>query len=340
MVGRGYVRAIFLVLLVPCLLATPYSGADMLPEAKARFDRYLAGMENTRAALAKGNGEEALKLEKTARTELALAIEVYEKAGIATANDVQMLQDYAALRNLAGDYDLAAEALERVLKQRPEDAALLAVYGENLARVGPGRRQDAFDAFRKALDLQPAPELEAHIQRELGALYRDEGLSEFARECFERAHGLDPADVRTRLTLAALKAEQGEMAAAWNDLHAIAPADLQPHDVELRTLMRLALDDFDRYRRTFPENAENEAAYARLLYQAARVPEAVMAANRAVRLDPADAETWKFLGDVQYQLGNAPQARKAYEKSLENNPDQPAVRQRLDRLPQAAPAQQ
>lgn len=333
-------RRICLTWLIPCLLAVQVVNAEMLPEAKARLDRYQADMQSMRELLAKGNGEEALKLEKTARKELAFAIEVYDKAGIARSNDAGMLQDYAALRNLAGDYDLAAEALERVLGQGPQDAALLAVYGENLARVGPGRRQDAFDALRKALDLHPEPPLEAFVQRELGMLYREEGLNEFARECYERAHAIAPDEVRTRLALASLEAQRGEMAAAWSGLAEIGPAELQPHDVELRTLLRVALDDFDRYRRTFPDTAENQAAYARLLYQAARVPEAVMAANRAVRLNPADAETWKFLGDVQYQLGNAPQARKAYEKSLEANPDQTAVKQRMERLPQAPASQE
>ena len=338
LVLRSRVSAIAAALLVWLLAYAP--GADMLPEAKARMDRFEAGMKNVEAALLQGKGDEALQLEQDARRELAEAISVYDKTGIVNSGDAGMLKDYALLRTRAGDYDLAAETLERVLSREGGDAAVWQQYGSCLALTGPGRRQDAFDALRKALSLGPAADLEGVIQRDLGMLYRDEGLYQFARECYERAATLLPGDVRTQLALAALDAREGAMASSWKRISGIDPQQLPLHDVELRTLLRVALDEFDRAHRALPDTAGEQAAYARLLYQSSRVPESIMAANRAVRLMPGDADTWKFLGDVQYQLGNASQARKAYEKALEIQPDQPALRQRLERLPQATPSNQ
>ncbi len=303
------------------------------PDAAPYLNRYDAAMRDAAAAWQQGDAASARRHRGAAAKALEEAILVFDEAGAAGSDDPELLRSYAALRNLAGDYDLAAEALERAVSLKPDDARLRVELGRNLARIGPGRRQDAFDVLRRVVESGPDTPEAATAHHELGLLYLEERLPEFAREHLEHAKRLDPANARVGLALAALQARDGDVAGAWARIRELG-AGVMEHDAELRMLLRVTLADSDRLGRSFPDTAENHAAYARLLYQAARIPEAVTAAHRATVLNPRDADTWKFLGDVQGQLGNLPQARTAYEKSLEVNPDQPLVRQRLERLQQ------
>jgi len=300
-------------------------------DARPFLERYGAAMTEASQAWQQGDAAAARRHRNDAEKELAEAIRILEAAGAATSRDVEVLRAYAGLRNLAGDYDLAAASLERATAMAPENAALWVMLGENLARVGPAKRRAAFDALHRALELAAEGPEAAVAHRELGMIFFEEGLPEFAREHYARARQREPDDIRLGLALAALDARDGRVAEAWTAIKALGPAVVE-HDVELRTVLRIALADFDALRRTFADTAENHAAFARLLYQAARIPEAVTAAHRATRLDPQDADSWKFLGDVQGQLGNVGQARAAYEKSLEADPEQPLVRQRMERL--------
>lgn len=319
--------------------AATCAGAGDAPDAQPFLDRYDAAMRDAANAWQQGDAAGARRHRGAAAKALEEAILVFDAAGAAASTDSEVLKTYAALRHLAGDYDLAAEALERAVAMTPDNPALWVELGRNLARTGPGKRQDAFDALRRALESAPGAPEAAAAHHELGALYFEEGLIEFAKEHYAQAQELAPGNVRVGLALAALTARDGDVAGAWSQIRDLGAAVME-HDVELRTLLGMALDDFDELRRSFPDTAENHAAYARLLYQAARIPEAVTAAHRATVLNPSDADTWKFLGDVQGQLGNLPQARAAYEKSLEVNPDQPLVRQRLERLQQSLQGQQ
>lgn len=299
--------------------------------ARVKAEAYRAEQSALLDARAQNNMD-AIKQHAKNRDELLRdAITLYEQAGAGKDNDPVLIQEYAELLANRGDYDLAADALKRAAARDAANAALWAKVGENLGKVGPQRRQEAFESLRKSLELDKTSPAAAKAFYALGDLCWREGLYEQARENLDAALKLAPEDVPTRIALAAAKARAGQVLEAENDLDAVGKA-AQPYDAETRAQLRQALADFDAARRFFADTAENNAAYARLLYRAARIPEAILAAQRATRQDPKDFALLNFIAAMQIQLGNLPQAKKAYERSLEANPDQAEVQQAITQI--------
>jgi len=319
------------LMLLALLGAACAAFAQEFSTAHNKIAAFEAEQEEMNRALAAGDVKAAQQHDAMGRRCLREAKDGFEEAGIDTAGDVNVLLAYVAVLEHLGDYDLATETLERVIKRTPPDAALWTRLADNLAQVGPTRRKEAFGAFRNALALDDASPAAAKTWYGLGELYRRESLYDFARECYEKAAGLDPEDILTRIALAALDIRDGKVAEGSKRLDDLGKA-AQPYDAETRVLLRQALWDFDAARRWLDDTPENHVAYARVLYRAARWPEAIAAAQRAVRLDPQDYETWNFLAAIQMQLGNLQPAIDAYERSLTAQPEQPDVRQTLGQL--------
>lgn len=302
-----------------------------LPDAQPQIDAARAAWNAADQDWLKQDVTAARAQESAAHDALEAASAIYRNAGLPKHDNPALVREYAALCALAGDYDLAAEALKPLFEAAPDDGSLWLAYGYNLARVGPGPRQEAFDALRKAAQLLGDQPAAAEAHRELARLYWEEGLYDFSREACDRAKALGLDTPEFRIETAAHLTRTGEMDAAWNVIQGLREEALR-YDVEMRARFSEALADFDAMRRDFADTAVEHAAYARLLYQAGRISEAIMAARHAARLNPNDAAVWKFLGDVQSQLGNADQARQSYEKSLEVNPNQPELRQRIEQM--------
>lgn len=287
-------------------------------------------------ALKAGDPNTIDRQEQTLRDTARVTRNAFEGAGAASSRDPEILRAHAKALRVLGDYDLAAEVLQQALRYVPEDAALWTQLGSDLAESGPLVRKDAFKALQKALALDSQSPAAAQTHYALGDLYYRKGLFEFAQEHQEAAVQRDPAHVRARIALAALRIRAGEILEGSRELDALGRS-AQPYDIETRILLREALAAFDAARRWFPDTAENHTAYARVLYRAARFPDAILAARRATTINPGDYETWNFVAAIQSQLGNIPQAREAYVNSLEVNPDQPQVRAVLEQMKEAAP---
>ena len=231
-----------------------------------------------------------------------------------------------------GYHDLLAECLENLAwtrratgTDRPEDWRAL---GEAWMLSGPQGRQPAFDAFKQALKLNPDDGETLSLQ---AYLFHREGLYEQAASGYERALAVDPKNVRAKLGREVLRVREGSIADASAAIDALG-AEAQPYDVITRVMLRKALHDFERYGGWFEDTAANHAAYARLLYRAGRISDALVAARGAVALEPENAATWNFIAAMQLQLGNLEQGRHAYDKSLEADPNQPRIREARDRL--------
>lgn len=63
-------------------------------------------------------------------------------------------------------------------------------------------------------------------------------------------------------------------------------------------------------------DAKGEKAKARALLEARRTAAAIEAAERSVKLDPTDGESWLILGAAYQDKGNMPEARRAYASCL------------------------
>lgn len=326
------------VLIQTVLMMALFAGAWASAAWGAGFDDALAILKQCEAlrgkqaaALKNGQYEAATQAEDELQRRLREARAQFEGSGIHRSADVELVLAYAQVLHELKEYDLAAAALEPIVQRNPEAPELLVQWGESLAAVGPARREEAFDALHRAVGLGDTAFV-WRAQAALGMLYWREGLYDFALEQFNAAHTANPADVRLSIAIAASRCRAGDILEASRMLDALGRA-AQPFDVETRVMLREALHGFDTARRHFPDTAENHAAYAKLLYRAGRVTDALLAAQRTVRLDKNDSATWNFLAAMQLQIGNVPQARHAYEQSLNANPEQPQVRQALESLP-------
>ncbi len=244
-----------------------------------------------------------------------------EAAGATSSADPAVQRSYIETLDALGYYDLAAEQYERMLTLQGESPRLLLELGTAWKKAGPYGKDKAFRAFKAALELDEDC-IEARMS--LAHLLHREGLLEQAERHYDRILVHQPDHVRARLGKAALLARDGDIQGASALFDQIGGAG-QPYDVETRIMLRKSLFVFERHGGWFEDIARNHAAYARLLYRAGRITDALPAARRAVTLDPGDYNTWNFFAAMQLQFGNLEQAEQAYAKSLEANPDQPAI---------------
>lgn len=229
-------------------------------------------------------------------------------------------------------YDLAANVYEEQLKNTPDDPALLRALGEAWMKSGPYGTQKAFEALQKSASIAPDSTDTLIL---LANLYHREGLYEQAAQYYEKITAIDVAHVQARLGKAVLAVRSGNIAAASEIMNQIGVA-AQPYDIQTRIMLRKALLTFERTGGWFEDTAANHAAYAKLLYRAGRITDAVLAAKRSVTLNEVDYETWNFIAAMQLQVGNLEHAEQAYGHSLTARPDQPEIekqrRQIIDEL--------
>ena len=247
-------------------------------------------------------------------------------------HDPELQDQYLKTVLALGYYDLAAAHYEKMLAATPDDPDTAIALAEAWIKTGPYGVDKAFDVLKKAVS-NDGEGVEARMV--LANLYHREGLYARAATLYDEILSLDSQHVRARLGKAVLQVRAGAITDASSIFNAIG-ADALAYDVETRLMLRKALDTFEHRGGWISDTAENHAAYAKLLYRAGRITDAVLAARRAVTITPGDFETWNFIAAMQLQVGNLQQAEQAYAKSLEANGDQPEIatqrRQIIDEL--------
>lgn len=262
----------------------------------------------------------------------------FDDAGSARSDDVEVLRDYSTTLEGCGDFDLAAEALQRATSLKPDDAALWLALGRALSRLGEQRAQDAVDALRQAIDVDTTNVATADAYVVLGQIYQDRRLFDLSREYVEKAIAVNPDHAGAKFMLAVARLRDGAVLEASNELDQLGalPPDLGQR---LPDLLSDAIQGFQKTQKVFADTAENHMAYAKLLFRAGRSQEALWAAERSVALDSGNFAAWNFVGDLSQQFGRIDRARQAYNRSLELKPDQPRTQESLKALDTApAPA--
>jgi tetratricopeptide (TPR) repeat protein len=321
-----------------CLIASLCFGAGdvsaSIDEARKHLASYktvIAEMEDARNRQDSATYE---SLGKKSREHLADAGKAFEASNAAGSDDPEVVYNFAEVMKLAGNDDLGAEMVEQALDRGVESPALWRIYGEMCLASGPAHRQEGVDALRKSTELDGTTPASADAWFALGRFYLDSEMPEPAAKAFASALAVDPAHVPSRLGDAAAKVYRGDIAGAGALIEEVGKA-AQPYDILLRTMVRAALLDFDRSRRTFTDTVDNHYAFARLTYIAARLPEAVLAAKRAGALAKDRTDILNFLGAIQIQSGDLPGAIEAYEASLRAQPDQAHIQQTLEQMKKA-----
>lgn len=236
-----------------------------------------------------------------------------------------LLEEYLALLQDLGYHDLWADYLEGELNRPENPQATQADSWMHLAearfRTGSFGIEKTHAALQQALALQPDHDGALAL---LGQLHHREGNYDLAEKYYGEALKANTDNVLAAIGNAVLLARKGEVLESSQKLDELGNK-AQPYDVETRLMLRQALHDFQRRRGWFADTADNHGAHARLLYRAGRLTDAILASRHATSLDPSQHELWNFLASMQLQLGNLERAKEAYDRSLEANPDQPAI---------------
>ena len=307
------------------------------------------GVEAGRAALTKyqellpkmgemqkqGQQQSYAKAEADARQYLLDAQAAYEAAGIQEQAEQALQLELVQVHEALGNFDLAAEVLEAALEQHGESVALYQRLAENTGKMGEAGQERSHAALRKAVTLEG--DVPSGItQSLLGNFYWDRKLYDLAEEAFQLAVSTDPTHVPGQLGKAAIQTRNGQMVEASTILDELG-SKAAPYDIETRVMLRQALQDYERYTKTLEDTEAFHQAYGRLLYRAARLPDAILALRRATVLAPDNADLYNFLAQIFMQLGNKEGALESLKKSLAINPQQPAVSGQLKMLEAPAP---
>jgi Flp pilus assembly protein TadD len=82
------------------------------------------------------------------------ALHELQLAALERPKDLNLLLDVAAAAGQAGNFAVAADALERALQLAPDNAATHSNLG--IVRAQRGDRSGAIEAFKRAVELDPA----------------------------------------------------------------------------------------------------------------------------------------------------------------------------------------
>jgi tetratricopeptide (TPR) repeat protein len=292
---------------------------DALAAALARRRQVAAEAVNeAAAALAGGRTAEARR-----RLGTALAL---------TPDDPEAVYNLALVDLREGREDAALAGFERVLaleRGNPEgiSAALKSQSLNNSAVIyfGRGEYPDAERALHEAVALVPE---DAQAWLNLGLTRQRLGRPHEGYEALRRARALAPRDVAVARALALAEVERGGWVAAVALL--VEATQARPDDPDLRLQLGRAqrglgndTGAIDSFRKAIDLDPRGEAGVAPtavqlladLLRSQGDVAGAVDAAERAVALQPADANAWLRLGLARYEKGDLAPALEALRKA-------------------------
>jgi len=229
-----------------------------------------------------------------------------------STGEIAPLLQFTSEAESRGDWDIASDALDVAAELRPEDGGIAARRAKAHYKRGPAGKPEALKLADGLIRNGGEAPADAYFVR--GLLYLEQELPDLAREDFDALLARDAESVPGRIVAAVLQVYKGDVLEAETGLAALGQAAM-PFDAETRDMVRRALLAFERDRYTFPDTPEHHAAYARLLYRAARVPDAILAARRAATLDSANKDLWRFVGQMHAQLGQQEQAESAFKKA-------------------------
>ena len=200
-----------------------------------------------------------------------------------------------------GDLEGSVTYLRRATQLDPLSGEYLAGLGKALGLSGDA--EAAVDALEASLRLKPNDPQALHA---LGQNRKSLGNLNEAIDAYTRAAAIEPADAVIQNSLAVAYVEQGAHEAA--------------HDVFVRLVEQ------------HPKSVGYRVNLAVALLNLGRFNEALAACQEAARVAPRDVRVYGVAGSVYETAGNVAKAREAYERALELDPDNAAIRSRLQVL--------
>jgi tetratricopeptide (TPR) repeat protein len=282
----------------------------------AEFQRVLELEPNNVAArvqLAKAYQEQYGSDPQRFAGRLSEALAVLQQAEQLAPNDPEVFNTKGVVLYLQGDMEAARSALERAVSQAGSSS--LSVQDQALIHVNLGRTyrelgnlQQALQSFRRAVSLNPAS---ATAHNNVGDIYFRLGDCEMAIYELTQATTLNPAllDAASNLAIALFECGQVQASVAQFERALDIPGSLN-------------LPPLFTY-------------LSRAYVQQGRYDEAVRRAQQGALLPPSSAEAYYYLGQAygaRQGPGDVNNAREAYQKALEIDPNYRPAQDALSRL--------
>jgi tetratricopeptide (TPR) repeat protein len=233
------------------------------------------------------------------------AIEQLTRVGELDPDDIQARYLLALIYSSLKKFDNAALQYESILNSLASDSPDNANLYFYLGQLYYARRDynKAIEQFNKVLTLQPQ---NTEMMYFLGALYVEIERGDKAIETFKNALKIDPDHDGVLNSLGFIYAEQGN---------------------NLEEAMRLV----QRALVIAPDSAAYMDSLGWVYFKQGRYDEALKILLKANDLmkDPVILE---HIGDVYLALKNPQEAKRYWKKSIEINPDQKSVKDKIDRL--------
>lgn len=224
----------------------------------------------------------------------------------------------------------AMDTLAQRLEENPDDPRGWRILARSYAALG--RHDEAVNAYRRLVAIDGGGDAgDWSALGEALVLAADGRIDAEAQEAFERALAQDPQEPRARFYAGEALLQQGQPAeavAAWRALLADSPADA-PWAETVRERMRMVAA-----RNDLPLAEGDGAAPGPSPDQVERLDEETggmiqaMVARLEQRLEenPDDGPGWARLGRSYLVMGRNEDARAAYSRAVELQPDDVAVR--------------
>ena len=244
---------------------------------------------------------------------LAEALAAIEAAEGLAPSDAEVLNQKGVILFLQGDAESARGALERAASQSgplraPDQATIQVNLGKAYRELG--RLEDALQAFRRAVSLNPAS---ASAHNNVGDTYFRLGDCESAIYELTQATNLNPNLLDAASNLAIAMFECGQVEASLPRFEA---AIAIPGSINLPPLYTYV---------------------SRIYAQLGRFDDAVRRAQQGALLPPSSADAYFYLGqayEARGGAGDATNARDAYQKALELDEGYSPAREALARVGQ------
>lgn len=267
----------------------------------------------------------------------ALAVESFTKAAELLPENAMASYYLGQSLVLVGQPDKAVEAFEAAIARKPVQADSLEIF-QALGRVHQRaqRTQEALACWTRLEKLFPN---DARVQEQIAATLVEEGQPALALPRYESLIGMTKDDYRKssyRIEAAELKVKLNRSQEALSDLEALL-ATLTPTSWLHRDVRRrideifLRTDNYDGLAKYYeawvaknPEDVDAMARLARTLAKQARVPEAQVWLDKALKLAPSRKELRLAFIDQLVDDQRYPEALAQYQeldKTDPNNPD-------------------
>ncbi|MEQ1824309.1 MAG: DUF1583 domain-containing protein [Pirellula sp.] len=266
----------------------------------------------------------------------AAAVEAFSQASTLRPND-PMAPYYLGQSLLRiGQSAEAVTALERALERKPARNDLLEIF-QQLGRVHQRaqRTDDALKVWQRLETLFPD---DPRVLEQIAVTLAEEGGHALALPRYERLAKLVKDDYRRvlfRVEAAGLKVKTNQRDVGINDMESVLQ-DLNPDSWLYRDVRRRIENVFlksgdqdnlvkyyEKWLSTRPEDIEAMARLAKFLASSARVPEATVWMEKALKLAPSRADLRKAFIDQLVDDQRIPEAIKQYEQLVASAPSNP-----------------